>query len=142
MTGFAVVQYGTARIGGTLLEFTGRATPFTEAGMTQATQRLQVGPQFEVVMRIHRVSALAVALFLALIVVTFMSRPTFADDSTDRGTVRGCDPHCYNSDYVFAATRELHDSSDCRTLVAALSPLTVALDVALLPFEVFLGFVD
>jgi hypothetical protein len=43
MTGFAVVQYGTARIGGTLLEFTGTATPLTEDGLSQATQRLQVG---------------------------------------------------------------------------------------------------
>ena len=94
---------------------------------------------FEVVMKIHRVSAFAVALLLALIVVAFMSRPAFAGDSAARSTSSGCDPNPYNTDYLFAATRELRDSSDCRTLVVALSPLTVALDIALLPFEVVLG---
>jgi hypothetical protein len=90
-------------------------------------------------MRIHRLPVFAVALVLALIVVTFRSRPALAADSTARSAVSSCDPNCYNTDYLFAATRELRDSTGSPTLVAVLSPLTVALDIGLLPFEILLG---
>jgi len=91
-------------------------------------------------MRIHRLPVFAVALVLALIVVTFRSSPALADDSTARSTSCGCDPDCYSTDYLFAATRELRDSTGSPTLVTVLSPLTIAVDIGLLPFEVFLGF--
>jgi hypothetical protein len=47
----------------------------------------------------------------------------------------------YNSGYVFAVTRELQAAVDSPAKIACLSPVTIVADLALLPFELTLGFV-
>ena len=47
----------------------------------------------------------------------------------------------FDSRYLLVVTREMRDSSD-PAMVVCFAPLTLTVDVALLPFEVALGFLN
>ncbi len=90
-------------------------------------------------MSVQRALVFAVMLLLILTVV-MVPCSALAGDVPTPPVPCARDPNCYNTDYLLGITRELTDSSDSRTLVAVLSPFTIALDVVLLPFEAFMGF--
>ena len=79
---------------------------------------------------------------LALAALLVMRSPALAADDLS-GTTPQSQPCpsciCYTSGYLFAVTRELKDTVESPAAVACLSPFTVVVDVALLPFEALLG---
>ena len=88
------------------------------------------------VSRIGR-SLAASLLFLNLIAVTAVL-PAGASDTEGWGSSGS---YHYNSDYLFAMTRELVRNSPHSPGVSAVcAPVTIAADIALLPFSLVLGF--
>ena len=87
--------------------------------------------------RRHRRSAL-VALLCSCILLTELSpavRPVHAEQAHERRERdRG-----YNAEYIFAATYGLTDMHVPAALKVPLVPVTLLMDVALLPFEVVAG---
>jgi hypothetical protein len=54
-------------------------------------------------------------------------------------TVTRCDPHCYNTNYLFPVTREMRNACLDPIATTALLPLTVVADLLLLPAGVVMG---
>jgi hypothetical protein len=87
---------------------------------------------------------IAVATVAALVtgasgaVADYMPMPPRAavEEQVDQG------PPPYNRDYLLAVTREMRDSSGNPAMIACLAPLTLLVDVFLLPVEAALGFLE
>lgn len=80
---------------------------------------------------------LAAAPLLALALATAVpTTPAFADRYDDR-----YDDHRggYNSEYLFAATRGVTDMDTSPVVKVPLIPLTLVLDLVILPFEAIAG---
>ena len=78
-----------------------------------------------------------VSLALVLL-VTSGEVGTARADSASRAVTR-CDPYCFNADYLFGVTRGTRDAISEPIVFLFVSPITVAVDLGLLPFEVALG---
>lgn len=83
----------------------------------------------------------AVAMALAVLVVDTASAHEVGAPRapTPERTMIVRDSYSYNTDYLFAVTREVRGATESPALVVCFAPLTFALDVALFPFEALLG---
>jgi hypothetical protein len=79
----------------------------------------------------HRISAVAVSTALATVLLLGGASPAAATHHSDG----------FNDEYVFAATRGVNDMDAHPALKMPLYPITIALDIAALPFAVIAGFV-
>jgi len=96
-------------------------------------------PEMEVSMDGGAVWRTARALALALALIFASANQSPASDPAGAEKPRYvCDPYCYNRGYLFLVTRAVHQRASAPVQLA-LSPLTLAVDIAFLPFAATLG---
>lgn len=81
-----------------------------------------------------RVVVLAISLAGQLVAV-----PVRGETKPDRPAPTRCEPHCYNANYLFPATREVRNACLDPLATAALLPLTLVADIVLLPAGLLMG---
>jgi hypothetical protein len=89
------------------------------------------------VLRLVVLPMLAVTLFAGTPAVAYSDR--YDDRGHDESRYDDRRRSGYNDEYIFAATRGVTDMDAPPYLKVPLIPLTVVLDVAILPFEVIAG---
>jgi len=84
----------------------------------------------------HRIARIASALLLvaSFVLVPYRgaARAEYRDDSRDQTT--------YNTEYIFAATKAVHEMDAPAAVRVSLFPVTFLVDLVLLPAEVIGGF--
>ncbi len=83
-------------------------------------------------MTLHRFAA------VSLLALTLAASPALADRYDDRD-YEDRRQSGYNSEYLFAATRSVTDMDVSPVAKVPLIPLTLVLDLAILPFEAIAG---
>ena len=76
-----------------------------------------------------------------LLMSVLVTAPAWGGEDTKpaQERVTRCDPHCYSTAYLFPVTREMQNACLHPLATAALAPLTIVVDVVLLPAGVVMG---
>ena len=79
------------------------------------------------------------AMAAVMIALTSGAARAVEDDTPRRADDRPLWSQPYDSGYLFAVTRDMRDGGGSPAMVACLAPLTLVVDVFLLPIEAVLG---